>query len=107
MRVVIGLDLGTTYSGFSFMRVNPARRSFMDTNLSSDMFTVWEWPDRGSFPQYPKTPTALFYQPDGTFLYWGWRAKMAALKKEPGFLVEVWCACNVLLCYLSTSFPCS
>ncbi len=106
MRVVIGLDLGTTYSGFSFMRVNPARKSFMDTNLS-DVSRVWEWPEQGSFPQYPKTPTALFYQPDGTFLYWGWRAKKAALKKEPGFLVEVQYASNALLCYLSTSFPCS
>ncbi|EFJ27612.1 hypothetical protein SELMODRAFT_411756 [Selaginella moellendorffii] len=64
-KVIVGLDFGTTFSGFSF-----AHRSDPD-----DVQSFYDWPDAGR--PYCKTQTSLFYSPAGELLAWGWSALKA------------------------------
>jgi molecular chaperone DnaK (HSP70) len=67
---IIGLDFGTTYSGFAFAR----------ESVPEDIRVEENWPGQqqaiGSV--YQKTKTCVLYQ-DGKLVSWGWEAEMAAL----------------------------
>ena len=72
---IIGLDFGTTYSGYAFARVA----------VPDDIRVEENWPSQqqASGTIYQKTKTCVFYR-DGKLQSWGWEAEMAAtdLKHE-------------------------
>lgn len=70
-RVVVGLDFGTTFSGFGY-----AHKSAPD-----EVYVHYEWPGftEASGKPYCKTQTALYYKPKGNGLQfdsWGWDAQL-------------------------------
>lgn len=79
-KVVIGIDFGTTFSGFSFAVAS--RKTSAD-----DVFTNCDWPDDDIFVKYPKTSTSLFYRSsDDANPLWGWPARKASIetsRQEP------------------------
>ena len=77
---VIGLDFGTTFSGFAYA-VNKAVPSKIADLQATSINTVHEWPEQAQiFFNYPKTATALFYQEADKKPLWGWPARIQAMK---------------------------
>lgn len=52
-RFVVGLDFGTTYSGYAYAHKSNA----------NDIYTFYNWPRVGGGKPYCKTLTALYYEP--------------------------------------------
>lgn len=74
-KVVIGLDFGTTYSGFAFaFKTSPA-----------DIYTHHVWP-QSELRNYCKTKTELFYSRDSkgnlTLKSWGCRASADQIREQ-------------------------
>eukprot|EP00042_Codosiga_hollandica_P027077 m.132048 g.132048 ORF g.132048 m.132048 type:complete len:649 (+) comp52374_c0_seq2:1442-3388(+) len=82
--LLIGLDFGTTFSGFSFTKFNKEVTNAVDINITQATYSNHEWEDQGQFPQYAKTPTVLFYLPEGGRPLWGWPAWKASMAKRQG-----------------------
>lgn len=77
-KVVVGLDFGTTYSGFAFaFKTNPA-----------DIYTHAVWP-QSDLRNYCKTKTELFYSRDSrgnlTLKSWGCKASADQIREEAGW----------------------
>lgn len=74
-RVVVGLDFGTTFSGFAYAH----------TSAPDDIFTQYDWPmfEQGGGKSYCKTLTGVYYESgsDGKLVFksWGWPARVAYL----------------------------
>lgn len=88
-RVVVGLDFGTTFSGFAYAHIAEP----------DEVFNFQAWPDEnlGGGRPYCKTKTALFYDVNedggvGELKGWGWSALVkytnALQRKKAGRLVE-------------------
>ena len=81
-RVVVGLDFGTTFSGFAYAH----------TSAPDDIFTQYDWPmyEQGGGKSYCKTLTGAYYErsSDGAlgFHSWGWPARVAYLADVKAFL---------------------
>jgi hypothetical protein len=76
-RVVVGLDFGTTFSGYGFAH----------KESPTQIRTFYEWPgqaEAGARP-YCKTLTALYYEPvrggEWKLKSWGWEAQQDYMKK--------------------------
>lgn len=68
-RVAVGLDFGTTFSGFAYAHISEP----------SKVFTFYEWPEQasGGGQPYCKTQTSLYYSKDDNNIKlesWGWPA---------------------------------
>ncbi|CAM6123607.1 unnamed protein product [Calypogeia fissa] len=81
--VIVAIDFGTTYSGFSFVHA-PYGETDLD-KLLDDVSTYEHWPyqDKAGERQYPKTQTSLLYmrkkgrgsaKPIYELKAWGWKA---------------------------------
>ena len=66
---IIGLDFGTTYSGFAFARVDVPDDIRVEENWPAQLQAI------GSV--YQKTKTCVLYK-GGKLVSWGWEAEMAA-----------------------------
>lgn len=72
-RVVVGVDFGTTYSGFAFAHISKPH----------EVNKYLEWADSraAGAPPYCKTQTSLYYKylEDGSYVLsaWGWPAQVA------------------------------
>jgi len=67
---IIGVDFGTTYSGFAFARVDAPDDIRIEEN--------WPGQQQATGSVYQKTKTCVLYK-DGELVSWGWEAEMAAL----------------------------
>ena len=69
-RVAVGLDFGTTFSGFAYAHISEP----------SKVFTFYEWPEQasGGGQPYCKTQTSIYYSKDDNDVLklesWGWPA---------------------------------
>ena len=69
-RVAVGLDFGTTFSGFAYAHISEP----------SKVFTLYEWPEQasGGGQPYCKTQTSIYYSKDENDVLklesWGWPA---------------------------------
>ena len=80
-KLVVGIDLGTTFSGICWMEYNPNHADMLDVNMSTSIRRVYAYPGRDD-ASYPKTPTALYYPADGSPYQWGEEAVQAGLAKK-------------------------
>ena len=67
---VIGLDFGTTFSGFAFARVDVPDDIRVEEN--------WPFQQQATGSVYQKTKTCVLYL-DGKLVSWGWGAETEAL----------------------------
>lgn len=71
MAVVVGLDFGTTFSGYAF-----ARESVPDDIRVEE---TWPGQQQAAGRIYQKTKTCILFQ-DGSLKDWGWEAELAGLE---------------------------
>jgi hypothetical protein len=67
-RVVAAIDFGTFSSGFAWAKVGPETRRLRNDDIN--LYHVW--PSSGGW--YPKTRSALLFDPDGSLVAWGYDA---------------------------------
>ncbi len=82
-RFIVGLDLGTTFSGFSWMQYNPSDVSLADVDIPKTIHRAFGYPGSTS-ADYPKTATALYYPEDGSAPLWGEPALVEGMAKRKG-----------------------
>lgn len=77
VRFVVGIDFGTTFSGFTYGVVGG----------NGDILEAWNYPGATHHVRYPKVPTALLYDksmpPKPT--HWGWEAEDNKHENPAGF----------------------
>lgn len=73
--MVIGVDFGTSRSGYAYAWTGVTRREIASRNL---------WPGQPGTAPYPKAPTQSLYGPDNKIVAWGYEAlnQLAQMRSE-------------------------
>ena len=81
---VVGLDFGTTFSGFAWAMNKGLQHNMEDLPITSIYGIHDQWPDQNEiFFNYPKTSTTLYYTEDAAAPpLWGWTARLAAMREK-------------------------
>lgn len=85
LRYVVGIDFGTSFSGFAFAKADEDQTLWTWQSFPSERITCYENWTGSTIGPYPKTKTALFYKSaEDNDPAWGWDASAARAKaKKP------------------------
>lgn len=83
--VVVGVDFGTTYSGFAYALWGENKALTTGSAAKAELYMTLEWPGQ-QFP-YSKTPTSALYG-GGNMTEWGWNAEVRRNDFPESFFVQ-------------------